>query len=118
MAELLTADVLVAAFGLLTVVATGVGAWYRQRYGVEKDKREEAEAQGDIIMSSARRVWDVVKALGAGQPNAAPYLEKGELIIAAMEKGWNDSKTKTPVMEDYYAELLMLAAEVGKVLSE
>ncbi|MBI0582456.1 MAG: hypothetical protein JET69_05510 [Methanomassiliicoccales archaeon] len=111
MAELLTAEVLAAALGLLTVVATGVGAWYRARYG-------EAAEQGDLIMASARRVWDVVKALGAGQPKAAPYLEKGEMIIAAMEKGWNDSKVRTPEMEDYYGELLKLAAEVGTVLAE
>lgn len=111
MAELLTADVLVAAFGLLTVVATGVGAWYRQRYA-------EAAEQGDVIMASARKVWDVVKALGAGKPEAATYLEKGEAIMSALEKGWEDSKTKTPEMEDYYDELLELATEVGKVLAE
>jgi len=111
MAELLTAEVLAAALGLLTVVATGVGAWYRARYG-------EAAEQGDVIMSSARRLWEIVKALGAGKPEAALYLDKGELIIAAMEKGWNDSKTRTPEMEDYYNELLILAGEVGKALAE
>lgn len=111
MAELLTAEVVQALLGLATVVATGAFAWYRMKYG-------EAAEQGDVIMASARKVWEIVKALAAGKPEAAEYIDKGELIIAAMEKGWADSKVRTPKMEDYYAELLSLAAEVGKALSE
>lgn len=111
MTELLTAGVIQAALGLAAVVATGLFAWYRQRY-------EEAAEQGDVLMASARKVWEIVKAIAAGRPEAAPYLEKGELILAALEKGWADSKVRTPEMEDYYAELLSLAAEVGKALAE
>lgn len=111
MTDMLTPEVIQALLGLATVLATGAFAWYRMKY-------TEAAEQGDVIMASARKVWEIVKALGAGKPKAAPYLEQGEKIISAMEQGWSDSKVRTPAMEDYYAELLSLAIEVGKAVKE
>ncbi len=110
MAEILTAEVIQAALGLATVVATGLFAWYRQKY-------VEAAEQGDLIMSSARKVWELVKAVCGSNAKAADRIAQGEAIMAALEKGWADSKVRTPEMEDYYQQLLAVATEIGKTLA-
>lgn len=109
MAEILTAEVIQALLGLATVVATGAFAWYRTKY-------VEAAEQGDLIMSSARKVWELIKAVYSTNEKAAAYIAQGDAILASMEAGWADSRTKTPAMEDYYEQLLAVATEIGKAL--
>lgn len=93
--------------GLATVIATGAFAWYRQKYN-------EAAEQGDLIMSSARKVWALISAVYGSNAKARAYIDQGDTILAAMEAGWADSKVKTPAMEDYYQALLAVATELGK----
>lgn len=109
MAEILTAEVIQALLGLATVVATGLFAWYRVKY-------VEAAEQGDLIMSSARKVWELIKAVYGPNEKAALHIAQGDEILSAMEIGWADSKTKTPAMEEYYQQLLAVATEIGKAL--
>lgn len=117
MAEILTADVITALLGLATTIATGLFALYLKKYGDEKGKRVEAEEQGDLIMSSGKKVWELAKAVYGNNEKAAPYIAQGDEILGAMEKGWADSKVKTPELEEYYQQLLALATEIGKALA-
>lgn len=110
MAEILTPEVVQAALGLATVVATGLFAWYRSRY-------TEAAEQGDLLMSSARKVWELIKAVYGPNEKAALYIAQGDEILSAMEKGWADSRVKTPEMEEYYQQLLAVATEIGNALA-
>ncbi|OPX65655.1 MAG: hypothetical protein A4E30_00326 [Methanomassiliicoccales archaeon PtaB.Bin215] len=108
MAEILTAEVLSAAFGLLTVIMTGLFALTRQKYS-------EAAKQGDVLLSAAKKTWDLVKAVYGSKAGYASYIAKGDELLKALEKGWEDSKVRTPDMEDYYSQLMALAVEIGKV---
>jgi hypothetical protein len=108
--EILTAEVIQALLGLATVVATGAFAWYRAKY-------TEAAEQGDLIMSSARKVWELIKAVYGSNEKASLYLTQGEAIMSSLEAGWADSRTKTPEMEEYYQQLLAVATEIGNALA-
>lgn len=116
--DILTPEVIVAALGLATTVATGLFAWYLKRYGDEKGKRQEAEDQGDIIMKAARGGYGLAVALYGANPKAEPYLYQAKQLLDAIEDGWNNAKVGTPEMEEYYEQLSNVLTALGKELAK
>jgi len=101
LAELITADVIVALLGLLTLAVTSLAAYWRS-------KKVENAAQGDVGFAVADALWSGVKAYMSMSPKYAEKVKEADRIYQAIKEGWNDSEVGTPSMDAYRETFLRL----------